>query len=935
MEKRIGVFIILMIFLSSSSLAVGEYESYQADSRNRGFVRDITSDWSGGVNTTITVSQGAHRQALIVDMDGDGVNEILQYAAGFLIIYDSTLSVQGQIGLGTIDTHPTTTNKSGTVVWTAIVDDVFEVWSWDGSTFTDEFADNSTVKACTTWQGMTCNTDNCFALCEDGASHTTLFTFDVNAGTSMESSRIGKASTVGIVSYWSFNDGTADDEILTNDGTVSGATHEPVGGPNADGAFLFDGSNDVITFGNDASMEDVFITTGTIEFWMNGTDSGVGDWVIGKHDAGFNTGWLVTVGDQSGATTNLTFNHVFSGANGVWTIPAVDLGNWTHIIIGYDASSTSTEPTFYVNGVKQGHTEVVSPTGAAVSDAGDTLTMGGPVVFYNGSLDEVKLHSINLSEAQAEAAFNNGTAVGEDMTMALSNSSNPALSDIDFAAGDDIIFICDYDLDDNFGVCVVDVSTGSFNTGWSGSFVTTAPGVIDDLEEKTDALYISNPVVTSVSGGGGETIFFSYTDRGPCSGVPGTQDIPHIVAIKSNGDTLWTVDGTNTCGTAAVCCFENAGSEIPQPIIAFSADTAKVCFARKGKASSPSGFQHVMVCLNAATGSEINVVRFPDQFMNINTKTGVAFKTQETSREEDFLQFGKYGFAPTVGGSFVFNTNITNIDTTSHISVGDVDGDGNVEIIYSRENPETGIASTDFTNGIPTLSPSLSHSGYFGYANPVCKGSTVTFQARDEAGFSDANYFNDIETDRERISTDCGIVIGNTTIGALSGTNPSVSCFYNSTGTFSVTIFLTDEANPDDLSQFNVDAIAINVIDGIPGSTCDIGSSFVNVPSQQDAPTESPSQEASDDAIDAGFDILLGAGERGRLLAGFLILIALVGGMVKLGAGTSSIIFIGLATAVVNSLLGLWPGYVVILMFVAGFLTFAIRGAVASRTGGE
>lgn len=185
----------------------------------------------------------------------------------------------------------------------------------------------------------------------------------------------------------------------------------------------------------------------------------------------------------------------------------------------------------------------------------------------------------------------------------------------------------------------------------------------------------------------------------------------------------------------------------------------------------------------------------------------------------------------------------------------------------------------------PEIYNNYSYGGY-GHdlsAFPVCLNSSVNFVGQECGGTASCNYDNDLEENVERLVSNCGkdfygsVVSGYDTFlvfGDYAGSNPSFSCYYNVTGTFSVRLYLQDASNNDTYSQYNTQPFSITVIDGEPGVTCDV--SRVSIipavtPSAGD-PTES--QQFLDNVNNIFSDIGI-TSQTGKTMFWLLLMIAL------------------------------------------------------------
>lgn len=919
-------FIFLIIFLLSITLvsATADWASTQADNRNRGFVRDISSDWNSGESSVSTVATGADRQVLLYDLNGDDQNEIIAYVSSYLIIYDETLSVLDQKNIGTLDSDLSISDDGTTVAVTFIADDVFEAWSYDGTSLQDEFSDNSTVKSCSLWEGVTCNEEKCYAICQDSLDHTTLFTFDVASDTISESDRFGQPDTTNIISYWSFDNANADDEVGTNDGTISGATYSPTGGLDGNGVYSFDGINDYINFGSDASIDNIWSGGATYIQWIKiSNQSYSSDYIAGKGTTLL--GWGIQLVSNNGTHADVRFQTRFTGSF-AWRV-YIPVEEWTHLAIVYNSDSAANNPTIYLNGVAQPVDEVTTGSGVYATDAAQNLHIGNhPTIASReiaGLMDNIKIYSTNLSSSLIINDYNSGSILGIDQYMDLSSQHVAGLSDINIDGTQDIVFPCDYDQDGSFGFCVVDTSTGSFTSDFDGT-ATTTTGVVDDLEGKGAATYLSNPIIYAGEGGGGDIIAVAYSDTGTCSGVPGTQDRPHMHAYTSDGEEFWGNDGTSVCGSGIFCCFQNEPSEIIQPVFAFNGDSRYLCFGRNGDDSFTPD-QNLVACVDADSGSSSFIYRIETTFTDVNVKSAAAFRNKSLYSENDYILIQDQLFSPDGDGTWTFITNFSSDLTSSdYISIGDVDLNGNIDILGSQSG-KLSLVQTTYTNDPPTYITTLTHGGIFGYGNPICKGTTVTFQSYECGYHADCNYNNDQPEDRERLETTCDTFTGIQT-GAFAASNPQVQCFFNVTGTYQVDITLTDEANKDNASSYDdisADRITINVIDGIPGSTCDIGSTVINVPSQQNDVVNASQYAIQDEAIDSFLGTFTGTSTKLRIIIGLVIVIAFVVGASQITTSPFFLVLIGIVSMMLVTFgLPLLPVYI----FIIGIISLLVIG---------
>lgn len=141
----------------------------------------------------------------------------------------------------------------------------------------------------------------------------------------------------------------------------------------------FDGTDDEVDFGSDASIDS--FTARTVAFWLRRDRNGTNEIVAGKNTGG--TMWgLFWLGSDNTLRTNIDW----TTTNGVWTASGFGaLGTGLiHIAVTYDGSATTNDPIMYINGVSSTLTEVTTPVGTLVDDQAQRLNIGEDA---SGSLD--------------------------------------------------------------------------------------------------------------------------------------------------------------------------------------------------------------------------------------------------------------------------------------------------------------------------------------------------------------------------------------------------------------------------------------------------------------------------------------------------------------------------------------------------------------------
>ena len=163
----------------------------------------------------------------------------------------------------------------------------------------------------------------------------------------------------------------------------------------------FDGTNDKLDFGSDASIDD-FVTK-SVSLWLT-VDSLASERLIVAKDRGA-AEWGVTV-----PTTGVVrFNQLFSTTGGSWEAPAASVaaGALVHVAVTYDRSLTTDDPVFYIDGASVTVTEVQTPVGTSSADATRSLQAGETgtgTLDLDGRIGHLAYHDAILDAAAINRA---------------------------------------------------------------------------------------------------------------------------------------------------------------------------------------------------------------------------------------------------------------------------------------------------------------------------------------------------------------------------------------------------------------------------------------------------------------------------------------------------------------------------------------------------
>jgi len=208
----------------------------------------------------------------------------------------------------------------------------------------------------------------------------------------------------GMVSYWTFDDGTAIDTVGGNDGTIYGAT---VAAGQVDGALSFDGYDNAVAI----SYSPLFNLKhdGTVELWFKAI--GRGNYLISNLEPSL-TGWMVgAYSDWSGFMFQVLRNDVYyTVLRFNPPVSALDDGLWHHLAVTYDGAKAK----IYYDG-ELGKETTVSRD---IPDSSAPLGIGNTVAgqFRPGQrgtdalIDEVAIYNRALTPEEIQEHYQRGLA---------------------------------------------------------------------------------------------------------------------------------------------------------------------------------------------------------------------------------------------------------------------------------------------------------------------------------------------------------------------------------------------------------------------------------------------------------------------------------------------------------------------------------------------
>lgn len=224
--------------------------------------------------------------------------------------------------------------------------------------------------------------------------------------------RTNSVITEGLVGHWAF-DSTSGTTAIDSSGNGNNGTLVDINPASnwvpgyVNNALLFNGTGAVVNVPSAASINDVFLTGGTLMGWIYPATWGESNFgrLTNKRYHGF---WIA---NNPPEIATLGGFYQFTDAEARWygSANALELNKWQHVAITYDASSPSNTPTFYVNGVALTTTVRHPVTGTAVSDSGHILTIGNRIYHdraFDGQLDDFRLYNRILTPQEIQQIYN-------------------------------------------------------------------------------------------------------------------------------------------------------------------------------------------------------------------------------------------------------------------------------------------------------------------------------------------------------------------------------------------------------------------------------------------------------------------------------------------------------------------------------------------------
>jgi len=417
-------------------------------------------------------------------------------------------------------------------------------------------------------------------------------------------------NNLGLVGYWSFNEGTST--IVTDfsghgsNGSMSGFAN-PASATSGWGygkigrSLTFDGSDDYVNMGTPAALN-LNTSAVTVSAWVKFANKTIAsnEAIVstGENGAFANQYYIRRQGDNS-----IRFTIIASGGSAFNTVtpsPALQADTWVHIVGVYNGTDART----YVNGVLTGSPSAV--TGTILSNGmrfllGASDNNGTIGNRLKGSIDEARVYNRALTATEVTELYKKTKAVVANKTP-TSKLTNGLLGHWTFD-GNQIDWSTDKKIFDssgngNSGTTTIATSTGptigkvgqALNFDGSGSYVSLGTGA--NLTPTTALSIVAWVYLTNTTA---SQIFFGKRDL--ANGVD-----PYECRINGGTNVRFTIDiGTETTATSVsnpisqrtwhhvVCTWDGANMNVYVDGILVAGPTAKTGTISNTSASATIG----------------------------------------------------------------------------------------------------------------------------------------------------------------------------------------------------------------------------------------------------------------------------------------------------------------------------------------------------------
>ncbi len=224
------------------------------------------------------------------------------------------------------------------------------------------------------------------------------------------------SSTKNLIAYWKMDEtsgtSTEDSSGYDHTGTLSGgldAGSDSIIGK-LEKSFLFNGTSDYIDAGSGASLDNIFLSPGSIAAWVYpiGLGQNMQGRIVNKAaDSARTDGWALMFDTSPGSELQYTVEYGTQRLNRSTDLMAFE--EWTHVVVTWDGSTTASNVHIYYDGVEvSSYTQTIDGSGTLPDDSSYTFRIGGfdsSFRGWDGRLDDVRVFARELSSTDISTLY--------------------------------------------------------------------------------------------------------------------------------------------------------------------------------------------------------------------------------------------------------------------------------------------------------------------------------------------------------------------------------------------------------------------------------------------------------------------------------------------------------------------------------------------------
>jgi hypothetical protein len=177
-------------------------------------------------------------------------------------------------------------------------------------------------------------------------------------------------------------------------------------------ALDFDGIDESVNCGNIASFERT--QKFSVEFWIKTNTTSASHIISRRSTVGGTQGWAVQTTTDGTLAFGLVSDSIGGSVLSVRNTAPINNNTWNHIVITYDGRSVGNGVGFYINGVKDTNdirTDALISTIITNLANCSIASRNNADSFFNGTLDEIIIYDMNISQSDVTARYNGGSGI--------------------------------------------------------------------------------------------------------------------------------------------------------------------------------------------------------------------------------------------------------------------------------------------------------------------------------------------------------------------------------------------------------------------------------------------------------------------------------------------------------------------------------------------